>query len=187
MDVTQLVRQAGTESYPSSARGYILAAPISFDVPLDVILPAGSTERHYGPCAWGAIHGATLPAAGAECVVVFDEQNQPTVVWWQGSYSDSGWLAPAYEHSWKAKAGSLVGYRKQGNVVRLRGRIESGETSQAAFTLPAGFRPTQQAYQGVIQGGVVMGFLIVETSGAVVPGTEGAKTPSLDGVTFTVD
>lgn len=86
MDVTQLVRQAAPGSYSSLARGYILAAPTSFAEPVNVVLPAGSTERHYGPCAWGAIHGARLPEAGAQCVVGFDEQNQPTVLWWEGQY-----------------------------------------------------------------------------------------------------
>lgn len=85
MDTTALLRSAGDPiGLPPVARGYILKAPLSFNEPVWVILPEGSTERPYGPCAWGAIHGAALPATGAACVVVFDEQNHPTVVWWDG-------------------------------------------------------------------------------------------------------
>lgn len=84
MDTTQLVRQATPTEYPAVARGYINSTPAAFSDLVDVILPAGSTERHYGPCPWPAIHGARKPEAGDLCVLVFDEQNHPTVVWWEG-------------------------------------------------------------------------------------------------------
>lgn len=87
MDVTQLVRQAAPIPYSPVARGYIGKGAVTFNDLLEVILPEGSTERHYGPCPFPAIHGATLPAEGAVCVVVFDEQNHPTIVWWEGVHT----------------------------------------------------------------------------------------------------
>lgn len=88
MDTTALLRSAGDPiGLPPVARGYILKAPLTFDEPVWVILPEGSTERPYGPCEWGAIHGATLPATGAACVVVFDEQEHPTIVYWEGVHT----------------------------------------------------------------------------------------------------
>lgn len=91
MDTTQLVRDAAPIGYSSLARGHIYggekhpkAAPTSFSERVWVILPEGSSEHLYGPCRWLAGHGTAKPQPGAECVVGFDEQNQPAIVWWEG-------------------------------------------------------------------------------------------------------
>jgi hypothetical protein len=101
--------------------------------------------------------------------------------------ADSGWVEPAsFEHAWKAGLPKPF-YRRQGNAIRLRGRLESGENGKSAFTLPTGYRPTQQHYQAVIQGGVIVGFVLIEPTGTVALGTAGEAKPSLDGVSFTND
>lgn len=62
-------------------------APASFSDDLWVLLPEFSTERPLGPCQWKSEHGATLPAVGAKVVVVLDDDDVPTVIWWAGEYS----------------------------------------------------------------------------------------------------
>lgn len=61
-------------------------APASFSDPVWVIVPAHSLEVAI-PCEWGAIHGATLPAQGAQVTVVYDESDTGVVVWWAGVHS----------------------------------------------------------------------------------------------------
>lgn len=62
-----------------------------------VIVPGYSPEAPLGPCNWAAIHGSTLPARGAACVVAFDEANRPVVVWWEGNNSSALSIASTYE------------------------------------------------------------------------------------------
>ncbi len=90
MDTTQLVRQAAPIGLPPLARGYILTAPSSFSESVKVVIPEGSTERTYGPCKWSKVNGTAKPAAGAACVIAFDNEHFPTVVWWEGTTPTSG-------------------------------------------------------------------------------------------------
>jgi hypothetical protein len=86
--VTDLVKGQGApiEQRPI-LRGYISTgrpAPESFTDQVWVIAPGYSIDRPLGPCEWGAIHGAAMPAQGAEVVVSVDDKGIPTIVWWQG-------------------------------------------------------------------------------------------------------
>lgn len=70
-------------------RGYVSTvrpAPKAFGEPLWVIIPEYSTEAPY-KCSWAEIHGKTLPAQGAQVVVVMDNEDVPTAVWWEGAYT----------------------------------------------------------------------------------------------------
>lgn len=231
MDVTQMVNAAVPTGYASLQRGYISggathpkAAPTAFTEGVWVILPEGSTEHLYGPCKWPAIHGTSKPQAGAVCVVGFDEQNHPVVVWWEGPQAepvpgaesiteamlkaeavsegklakvlqervtqDSGWVAPTLEGVWVKLGAPLVGYRRQGNAVRLRGQIKGGASGSTAFTLPAGYRPAQQVEPIVGTAGPASGVLVIEPAGTVgvfFTGTSGKEATFLDGITFTID
>jgi|HubBroStandDraft_6_1064221.scaffolds.fasta_scaffold03612_16 hypothetical protein len=40
-----------------------------------------------GPCRWTPLWGKTLPAHGAEVVLMTDNRGIQTVTWWQGEYS----------------------------------------------------------------------------------------------------
>lgn len=95
--VTELLQgRADVVEQSRIVRGYISRnrpAPTGFPVPgsaenlLWVITPETSLDRPLGPCWWNADHGATLAAQGAECVVIFDDQEVPTVLWWAGAHS----------------------------------------------------------------------------------------------------
>jgi hypothetical protein len=97
VDTTQLLQSTGDPVEQSRVvRGYISTnrpAPAGFPVPgseanlLWVITPETSLERPWGPCQWNADHGSTLPAQGAECDIVFDDHEIPTVVWWAAKTS----------------------------------------------------------------------------------------------------
>jgi hypothetical protein len=89
-DRTELLRDGGPTPQRLVVGGYVSRnrpAPVTFADELWVILPEYSLERLYGPCEWGAIHGATLPAQGARVVVIFDDRNIPVVVWWAGAHT----------------------------------------------------------------------------------------------------
>jgi hypothetical protein len=95
VDLTQGLRQASPIGPPPPggreiAVGYVSALqplPATFDDPVWVIVPAHSSERLYGPLAWPAIHGATLPTARTAMWVAFDADGTPLVVSWTGTHS----------------------------------------------------------------------------------------------------
>ncbi len=78
---------AGPTEHPPVVDGCVSRnkpAPSSFTDPLWVIVPSYSIEAPYKCLQWGAIHGVTLPAQGAEVSVVMSLAGVPTVVWWAG-------------------------------------------------------------------------------------------------------
>ena len=90
--------------------------------------------------------------------------------------------APTLTNSWVSYgAGWAPNYRlnsRSGNV-ELTGRINSGTVDLAAFTLPAGYRPSATKLFAVAGGKI-----IVTSAGLVIPtGLAGADV-ALDGVTF---
>lgn len=99
---------------------------------------------------------------------------------------DSGWISPVLENSWVVKIGEPA-YRKQGDVVRLRGTLGEGNSETVAFTLPVEFRPTEEFYASVPCGGLSQGYILISPSGAVTLAYPGEKSASLDGITFTTN
>jgi hypothetical protein len=97
VDTSQLLQGTGDPVEESRVvRGYVSTSrpsPTGFPIPgsevnlLWVITPETSVERPLGPCWWNADHGATLPAQGAECVVLTDNEEVPTVIFWQGAHT----------------------------------------------------------------------------------------------------
>src|ERR1700674_4585358 len=78
----------GTVDQPPTSEGYVSTArpaPVGFEDPVWVILPEHSTERPVGPLAWPAIHGNTLPTQGTRVTVIFDGEQVPKLVWWDGA------------------------------------------------------------------------------------------------------
>jgi hypothetical protein len=62
--------------------GQFFEAPASLADLATIIVPDYDTTIHWSNCRWQA-RGSTLPAKGDECIVVFDNRNQPWVVaWW---------------------------------------------------------------------------------------------------------
>ena len=83
--------------HPRVISGYISKsrpAPASFTDPVYVIAEDHSEDRPYGPMAWPAIHGATMPAQGSACVFVMDQNNTPTLVSWKGEMSPTPSISP---------------------------------------------------------------------------------------------
>ena len=101
--------------------------------------------------------------------------------------ADSGWVAPSLGNAWAAVAGYTVGYRLIGNLLKMRGAIETG--SGVAFTLPSGYFPTVDPLYTVAATDLSGGGYYVQISGST-----GTVTPSgystglcLDSVTLWVD
>lgn len=62
----------------------------------------------------------------------------------------SAWTNLTFSNGWSAAGGFQVPqYRKIGDIVYLRGTMNSGTMSVAASTLPSGFRPTSLMEWGV--------------------------------------
>ena len=90
MDVRVLTgaRPEGRGS-PQLAYGYVSLerpAPTSLTSPMWVIVPSHSAEIPILFAQWPQIHGATLPVAGTECLVGYDERTPgaPWLVTWIG-------------------------------------------------------------------------------------------------------
>ena len=162
-----------------------LPAPTGVGAPLYVIVPEHSTQVPLGPCEWGAIHGSTLPAQGARCVVVFDEREVPVVVWWEGAtvgWEDSGWQTVAsFKHSWEA--GSVApAYREIAGVAHLRGRATGGASGTEAFKIPAG--PATQFVQIVGGAEGKETWVTIEGTSVYLSYVSGGSSASLDGISF---
>jgi len=101
---------------------------------------------------------------------------------------DSGWKAPTLGALWKNAGGENMtcAYRKQGNVVRLRGIIEGGANESSPFTLPEGFRPTATISPAVGTSTLGKAARLVITAAGVIKVFYEAGIVSID-TTFTVD
>lgn len=60
--------------------------PVALTDPLFVTLPY-DPDHAFRFDSWPALHGVTLPAAGADVVLSFDDQHNMRVVWWDGATS----------------------------------------------------------------------------------------------------
>ena len=102
----------------------------------------------------------------------------------------SSWAAPSLTNGWAQfdAANRPVGYTRRGGVVYLRGWIAAGTEAAAAFTLPVGFRPSQDQTFGVIAGGsATTGRVNVLANGQVVPVAPGTVSwAPLDTISFPV-
>jgi hypothetical protein len=96
---------------------------------------------------------------------------------------------PALQNSWTSPSGSFgtAQFRKEGDIVRLRGSVANGTVGAAIFTLPAGFIPPNAVRFCVINGSTsTNGDLRVNTDGTVVLAVGTNTTVSLDGICFSV-
>lgn len=99
-------------------------------------------------------------------------------------YTSGGtaWTNPTYQNGWAANAGSPPAYRlnsRTGNV-ELRGVAVGGSVEAAAFTLPAGFRPSFTRRFSASTG---TEFLVLAT-GEVIPTAPSTSACCFDGFTF---
>jgi hypothetical protein len=125
-------------------------APAAFDDQLMVILPELSIDRPFGPCEWGALHGATLPVQGAPVTVVFDTNNIPVVVWWGATWSreqptliTSGSIAATITTPYDGQFVDYLADQAKGIIWRFRYRAFQAD----------GSTPNPSAYRWEFQGG----------------------------------
>ena len=108
---------------------------------------------------------------------------------------DAGGKNPAFENSWDnvgSPYANAAFYKDGFGIVRLQGRIDTGTTATVAFTLPAGYRPSDEVALtahntagGPGPGGATV-WIKVEADGKVTPNYSAGADVSLDNVTFRV-
>lgn len=95
-------------------------------------------------------------------------------------------IAPTLINAWANFGGTRnpAGYYKDPfGVVHLRGLIASGTIGLTAFTLPAGYRPTNNELMIALSNGAV-GAVDINSNGNVTPSLGNNAYVSLDGLTF---
>jgi hypothetical protein len=140
----------------------------------------------------GVPSGATsilLGAPGAFVILEADGYNWNII----GGEQDSGWITPSsFSNSWVNGSGSPGGvqYRLKCNEVTFRGYMSGGAAGATAFTLPAGYRPVQEAVQIMTKynGGSPQTLAtFIQMSGAVQPGATDSTAAYVENMHFPVD
>ena len=91
-------------------------------------------------------------------------------------YGDTAWtVVSTFTNSWTAGAGFVPRYSKTGNMVTMQGVVTGGTLAAAAFTLPAGYRPTGFTLGFAVAANNAFGRLTVTAAGLVIP-TIGSTT-----------
>jgi hypothetical protein len=72
-------------------------------------------------------------------------------------------------------------YKDPFNVVHLKGGIDTGATTNTAFTLPEGYRPSEDLYFPLTISG---GYVDITIAGLVTPYFSTGTNVHLDGITF---
>lgn len=93
MSVLNLMPHALSQGKPSQIYGELSTvrpAPRQFTDPMFVIIPEWNPDLVFTVSSWPALYGATLPSAGAECLLEFDDQSNLRVTWWNGVYTNPG-------------------------------------------------------------------------------------------------
>lgn len=100
-------------------------------------------------------------------------------------YGDTSWTAPTFTNSWVDFGGTCpaAGFRLVGTRVVLRGAIKSGTINTAAFTLPAGYRPTGSVTFAVNSNGSY-GAATITSAGVFTPAVGSNVAFNLDGISF---
>jgi hypothetical protein len=91
---------------------------------------------------------------------------------------------PAFQNSWANVAAVAAYYKDSLGTVHLKGLIASGTVGTAAFTLPTGYRPSEQLeFVTMASGAATLCRCIVNTDGTVVPYVSNANH-SITGISF---
>lgn len=184
-DLTSLAGGAGpttnsSQQRPLTARGQVAQAPASEASPMSVTIT--SVTRQFGvtiPAGNWTPRGKTLPAVGAECLVVFDDVGDAFVPVWagittlptslppngpaggdlSGTFPNPSLAVPTFTALTLATNVTAVGgyppsAALQGGRVWLRGAMTNatgaGIVAGATWaTLPVGMRPSVQLYVGI--------------------------------------
>lgn len=110
--------------------------------------------------------------------------------WIYGFYKNlnnqEAWKPAVFENGWTNVGGDLndAGYMRDPlGFIHLRGFISSGTVTQAAFTLPAGYRPENREVHITATSGS-FGHLSVHSDGQVVINAGSNVWYSIDGISF---
>jgi len=100
--------------------------------------------------------------------------------------TQEAWITPTLVNSWVTSATSPAKYMKDsaGNV-RLSGSVTTGTVGATAFTLPAGYRPSQTANFAVVSNNV-FGYVAILTDGQVKINAGSNAWISFDNIAFRV-
>lgn len=102
---------------------------------------------------------------------------------------DNAWTnVPSFDNSWADAGNSTPAYMKiDQDVVILKGVIDTGSVGSSAFTLPSGYRPSEDLRLVCISNGAI-GRVNIITDGTVVPASPSNNAwVSLDGLSFRAD
>lgn len=102
----------------------------------------------------------------------------------------TAWTNVTFTNGWTNTSGAQAcQYRKEGDIVRIRGRMTPGTMGQIAFTLPAGFRPPAMFdfSTAVISGGQwAWGFCYIDPSGGLYALNPASPTAVSVNVNFSI-
>ena len=122
---------------------------------------------------------------------VVDLNNVAWRNWFRQITSRYEWQSPTFTNSWDNVGGAYysAAYVKDAwNRVFLRGRIDTGASTAAAFTLPAEFRPNATMHfvcDGTNNSGITTARVSITSSGVLTPTISGTSIEvSLDGICF---
>lgn len=114
--------------------------------------------------------------------------------WFSQIESRLEWNSVTFTNSWADVGGSYYAtkYTKDAwDRVTIRGRINTGASGTAAFTLPEGYRPNATVEficAGVAGGSPATAYVKITSSGVLTPTIAGAAIEvSLDGITFVAE
>jgi hypothetical protein len=97
---------------------------------------------------------------------------------------------PAFENGWSnfaAAYSKAAFYIDSMDVVHLRGSIQAAASGTIAFTLPAGYRPSENLFLPMAGGGPEAANLIINADGTVEPTCDTDPcTAGIDGLSFRV-
>lgn len=63
--------------------GVVAATAVDFTTLVPVTLPDYDPTLQWGPCRWQSRDAVSLPRKGDDCLVVFDNKNDPWIIaWW---------------------------------------------------------------------------------------------------------
>jgi hypothetical protein len=131
--------------------------------------------------------GASQTSSALSKSLTFGENFNATVAKVEVTLKADGseWTAPTLTNGWVALAGQQAPqYRRVTDTVEIRGGVSTGTIGQAAFTLPAGYRPAA-ALRFVTTSNALFGDFTVNAAGVVTP-TVGSAVSFWIGCSFHV-
>lgn len=138
-----------------------------------------------GRMSWGngSSSDVVLYRSGPNVLRLEDAFNPDSIV-------NEGKIFPSYQNSWTDWGNPWQGaayWKDKNGIVHISGLIKGGTVGQAAFTLPAGYRPATNGNLlfVTLTGANVLGRIDVESSGAVRVAAAGSNSlVSLSGISF---